>query len=680
MKSPAKSAAQKAELAPDKRIITKIQAERLASLAKIDAKELIGHSIADLAEKLKWRIDPELFFFRRICGRVVKKDPVTGVDYPVPFATVEVQDTDCGLVAYFPPNWRWGWFYPFHCRREVLATVKTDECGRFCVYIPRFDIDWILRWRRHRVCLPDIFIRPSIKDLVAIPELDLPVPPRPGPLQELPGLKRHIAATLGGVHSVIAEHLQSPSTIGREMLSEEFESARAFPTEMQAPVPLEFQKMLSGDDDIVGKKPADPNEAIRASVAKQLGVHHREIEGFDLNRFIGPFHRCFDIYLPHWQLLLDVPDITFRVTQDTDGDGIEEVIYSEGYFDVRWNSGPIPSVTLVASDKARESRVCDTPNVPCKDVPEILFAGLMPLDNASYFNAVSGYAVRPNRPIPPSGPRPLARTPFLGTVQLYGCVNVPKAQFYRVLASTDNGTTFNAITGLSWNIYPIPSGAPHLVTPDADGWYPVLSNPAAFHPANLVLEWPTPMLAKTLLKIEVGGAAKNHLQFSGVVAIQSDNTAPTVHFDTLAWKFASEGDSAFGLPGRNLLVPCPTIRRGAVPQDVDIRFVASVTAHHLRDAALTSHGCGGGSFSLLTSPADTSHWHETTSDNTALLSGTYRLAAGALEGSYGLGCVARSRAMNPSGGDGGHLVPPDWNYDPVYVRVHPEVDIAVINA
>jgi hypothetical protein len=63
MKSPAKSAAQKAELAPDKRIITKIQAERLASLAKIDAKELIGHSIADLAEKLKWRIDPELFFF-----------------------------------------------------------------------------------------------------------------------------------------------------------------------------------------------------------------------------------------------------------------------------------------------------------------------------------------------------------------------------------------------------------------------------------------------------------------------------------------------------------------------------------------------------------------------------------------------------------------------------------------
>ena len=43
----------------------------------------------------------------------------------------------------------------------------------------------------------------------------------------------------------------------------------------------------------------------------------------------------------------------------------------------------------------------------------------------------------------------------------------------------------------------------------------------------------------TLLKIEVGGAAKNHLQYSGVVAIQSDNTAPTVHFDTLAWKFAS---------------------------------------------------------------------------------------------------------------------------------------------
>jgi hypothetical protein len=678
MKSPEKPAAHTAERTPDKRIITRIQAERLASLAKIDAKELIGHTVADLAERLKWRIDPELFFFRRICGRVVKKDPVTGVEYPVPFATVEVQDTDCSLVSYFPANWRWGWFYPFHCRREVIATVKTDECGRFCVYVPRFDIDWILRWRHRRICFPYILVRPSIKDLVAIPELDLPVPPRPGPVEELPGLKRHLEAALGAMSHAASLSREVSSPSGRETLSAELEGARAFPMEMQAPIPPEFQKLLSGDDDIVGKKPTDPGEAIRAAVARQLGVHHREIDGFDLNRYIGPFHRCFDIFLPQWQRIVDVPDITFRVTQDTNGDGIEEVIYSEGYFDVRWNAGVIPPVTLVASSQARESRVCETPVVPCKDVPEILFAGLMPLNNASYFNAVTGYAVRPNRPVPPIGPRPLARTPFHGTLQLYGCVNVPKAHFYRVLASTDNGVTFNAITGLSWNIYPIPSGSPHLVTPDADGWYPVLANPTAFHPDNLVLEWPTPTLQRTLLKIEVGGAAKNHLQYSGVVAIQTDNTAPTVHFDTLAWKFASESDSAFALPGRNLLVPCPTIRRGVVPQDIDVRIVVSVSAHHLRSAVLTLHGCGSGSFSLQTSPADTSHWHETTSDNSCLLSGTYRLvAASSLEGSYGLGCSAFSRAMNPAGADNGHLF--DWNYDPIDIRVDPDVDIAVIN-
>lgn len=674
MKSTEKSSASRHDIAPDKLPLTKMQASRLASLAKIDAADLVGRSVVDLADKLKWRIDPELLFFRRICGRVVKKDPVTGVEYPVPFATVEVQDTDCNLIAYFPPNWRWGWFFPFHCRREVIATVKTDACGRFCVYVPRFDIDWILHWHRHRICIPDLFIRPSIKDLVAGPVVPESPIPDPGPLA------KRLAHLASSVPSVSHLNQAGASAADREALSVELTGARAFPLEMPPPLPVEFQKLLSEDDDVVGKKPEAVGEPIRAAVAKQLGLHPREIEGFDIGRFIGPFRRCFDFYLPHWHMIVDVPDITFRVTQDIDGDGDEEVIYSEGYFDVRWNAGAIGNVTLVASSSARESRACDVPNVPCKDVPEILFAGLMPLNNPSYFNASTGYAVRPNRPIPPSGPRPLARTPFLGTLQLYGCVNVPGASFYRVLASNDNGVTFNAVTGLSWNIYPISSGAPHLVTPDANGWYPVLPNPAAFHPANLVLEWPTPTLARTLLKVEVGNAAKAHLQFSGVVAIQSDNTAPTVHFDMLAWKLASEPDSAFSLPGRNLLVPCPTIRRGAAPQDIDVRIVTSVTAHHLRDTALTSHGCGGGSFSLLSAPGDTAHWHTTTSDNSAVLSGTYRLTAGALEGSYGLGCVAHGRAMNPSGGDGGHLVPPDWNYDPIYVRVHPEIDIAVINA
>jgi hypothetical protein len=48
--------------------------------------------------------------------------------------------------------------------------VTTDECGEFCVWVPRWDIDWILRWRRERFCFP--FERPSIIDLLE----DLPIP------------------------------------------------------------------------------------------------------------------------------------------------------------------------------------------------------------------------------------------------------------------------------------------------------------------------------------------------------------------------------------------------------------------------------------------------------------------------------------------------------------------------
>jgi hypothetical protein len=38
------------------------------------------------------------------------------------------------------------------------------------------------------------------------------------------------------------------------------------------------------------------------------------------------------VLVPEWVPLVDVPDITFRVTQDVDGDGDEETIYSEGYY------------------------------------------------------------------------------------------------------------------------------------------------------------------------------------------------------------------------------------------------------------------------------------------------------------------------------------------------------------
>lgn len=675
------------DIYPDARPLNALQAARLAEMTGVSVRELAGQTVAALSDKLKWRIDPEHFLFRKVCGKVVKK--VGGIEYPVPFATVIVEDTDCNLLGYFPPAWQWGWFFPLNCRREVLATVKTDKCGRFCVYVPRFDIDWILRWRRERHCFPNIFERPNIGELIDTPDPRGPFPPRPDPGPEftrLTNLNASAAEALAGRGgrelAQRAAELQAYRVFGARVDSlGEASQRRAFAAEMPPPLSTEFQQALSDSGQVVAGKGTKAIDAVRGSIASQLGVSPKVFAQLDLDRFVGPFRRCFDTFVPEWHLIVDTPDITFRVTQDTNGDGTEETIYSESYFDVRWNAGPIPDVTLVASSAALESHLCDTPAVPCKDVPEILFAGLMPLTDPAYVNPADGYASRPNRPVgPPLLPaaRPAARSPFLGTLQLYGCVNVPKAAFYRVMLSADNGANFSPVTGLSWNIYPIPPGPPHPVFADGLGWYPVLADPAAFHPAHLLLEWPTPLLGKHLLKLELANAAKASLGIaSNVVAVQVDNTAPEVIVNRLAWKFTTESDAAFALPGRNLLVNCPTIRRGAPPREIQVQFDVSVSAHHLRDAYLSAGDCGGGSFELISPPGNASHWHQTVFDNAVLLSGRFELAAAALEGAYGFGYRANSRAMNPAGGDGGHLL--DWLYDPVYAYAQHEIKVAVVN-
>ncbi len=676
-------------LAPDQKKLTAIQASRLSALTRIDVKHLTGQTVAEIAAKWKWHIDPALFLFERICGRVVKKDPVTGVEYPVPFATVHVEDTDCSFVGYFPKPWPWGWMFPFWCHREELGEVTTDSCGNFCIWIPRFEIDWIVRWRKERICFPDFFLRPSIKDLLPreLPHIDPGFPPHgpgpdPGPLDLLSKFSLpSIEAISGPAARDLARRfqaIQSARTLGAraESLDRQL-NARAFETELPPPLPHEFRKALVGRADVASEKRANAHEAIRSAVAMKLGVEASELGKFQLSNCIGPFFHCIDIFVPEWQLILDVPDITFRVTQDTNGDGVEETIYSEGFFDVRWDATSIPDVTLVASSIAKESHACDAPVVPCGNAPALLFAGLMPLADLNYFDSVEGYATRPNRPLPPSGPRPAAQTPFLQTLQLYGCVNIPGAKYYRVLQSTDDGATFSAITGLQWNIFPIPSGSPLTISADSSGWYDVLTNPDSYHPARMVIEWPTPTLGKRVLKIEVGDASKAVLQSSAPVALRLDNTTPTVVFNTLAWKFSTEPDSAFYLPGRDLLVTCPTIRRGASPQDIEVQFDALVSANHLRDASIGSFGCGGGSFALTTSASSAAHWHDDVNDNSVFLSGRYRLDHTALEGAYGFECVANSRAMNPSGADGGHLA--DWFYDPIYVYANPQVRVAIVN-
>ncbi len=52
-----------------------------------------------VSDAYRFVIDPEPVFFRIFCGRVVKRDPVTGIEYLVPFATADAQDAGCHLVT-----------------------------------------------------------------------------------------------------------------------------------------------------------------------------------------------------------------------------------------------------------------------------------------------------------------------------------------------------------------------------------------------------------------------------------------------------------------------------------------------------------------------------------------------------------------------------------------------------
>jgi hypothetical protein len=667
-------------------------------LTGANGAELAGLTIAQASEKLKWVADPRLFWFREICGQVVAPDPVTGVEYPVPFATVDVQETECTLLGYFPPALPWVWHFPLFCERETIATVKTDACGKFCVLVPRFEIEWIRVWRLERICYNVIFNRPAIGDLLPSP---VPGQPDPGPLAALTSLP---PATIGAIAGPGAQalaqratQLQASQSLGApDALAASLLQRRAFETEQPPPLPPEFRDALAAHGRLVAAPGANAMEGIQGAIAQKLGLDlaSSPLKNFDPGNFIGPFLRCFDVLLPEWQVIFEVPDITFLVTQDVDGSGVQQTIYDDP-FGANWSNESTNNITLVANGIAKTTQSCQAPDVPCGDVPAILFAGLMPLDNPAYFNetpseANTGCALRPNRPangagsvppVPTDLTRPVAQTPFCETVQLYGCVNVPvdgaTAAYYRVMQSF-NGSPFSAITGVSWQIYTFPGGVPVTIAPDSSGWYPVLSDPEAYFPANLVLDWPTAPLGLYTLKLQVANAAKSVIIDAAAVPVEVDNTAPAANFTTLSWKFAGAPDSTLvSLLG----LPCPLIKRGSTPQDIEVVFTVNVSGNHLRDSSIGVSGCGGGSFVLETAspPYETYHWYTTPTDNNVTLSGRYLLSSTASDGCYNFGCTANSRAMNPSGADGGNLSPTDWYEDVVYIYTDPSISVAVVS-
>lgn len=693
------------------RPLTKRQVFHLSALTGKATEALLGLSIAEIQEKFKFEFDLSILLFRRVCGKVVKTDPATGEEYPVPFATVHVEDSDCNLLAYSPPDGQWLWFYPLACQREEVASTVTDQCGNFCALIPRWEIDWILRWRKTKICFPDIFIKPSILDILKSSIAASALKPSaswfekdPDPLSFVinqgPEILEHLKQIVDPLFADKVSRIQQTAELGApaETLRSLLERP-AFERPLPPPLP----------DGIAINETANSPEFDNISVKGKFSADTKVVKSIDatllesiqLNKFIGPFRRCKNIYMPEWHLIADVPDITFRVTQDIDGDGDEEVIYDEGFFDVRWNSGDIPNVVLQASELAVASNVCLNPEVACQ-ASAIVSAGLMPLYNSEpvpYHDQVSGYARRPNRPHPngtfamPGLPMPppdhlLATAPFSGTLQLYGCNHHEGAEYYR-LRYQFNGSALSTFSGQSWNVFRWLGSPGHLevqtVTPDAQGWYEILPETDSWLPSHLLLNWPTTGYQNGLYQVsmELGNSSKNSIHTTTPIGVRIDNALPVAAFTTLAWRVKGGGE------WHDLPFTCPVIRR-PVGSTIEIGVGAHVSALHLRSVHLRGNGCGTGA-PVLTSAAPGNwevyaggsamrHWHSGANDNSFENTATpavFEVSDASSSGVYSFYLAAYSRAFNPAGGDGGFEA--DWHYNPTENWRHANISIAVVD-
>lgn len=652
----------------DQRSVSPIQAKRLARLANVPAAEVQGKKLSEVAEHLKWIVNPQLFWFEEICGQVVQTDSATGVDYPVPFANVQVFDTDCSFLGYFPIDEPWGWYFPLWCSRELLATVQADQCGRFCVWVPRFDIDWILEWRLEGVCYSEIFVRPTIGEVLArLPNFPWPVPNPPDPAPNVLGdgglMLRRVQEVLGPqradqvVRALTNRSLGSSSKEAGRLLK-----APAFGN-MAPPLPKAVREVHQRN----GSR----------GLAEHLGIDTERIEKLDLARYVGPFWHCYEIIVPEWVPIFDAPDITFTVTQGVGANGAQAIIYDDGFFDVDWAGGDLSNVVLHAWPNALPSHSCEVPAVDCS-IQGFRFVGLEPLV-AAYHDVASGFALRPNRPHPdgsyagvPSDP---SNAPYTWTLQLYGCNHYTGASFYRVNYRF-NGGPQAIFSGFSWPIYPFPAGSPtSWVNPDPNGWYAIIPNPDQWFPAHLLFEWPTGQTGPYEMWLEYGDAGKNSIGTSEHVTITVDNAPLVATFTRLRWRVF--GSSTWSAP---LELVCPVIQRPVVngtPVDIELEVSYFASTTFLRSVSLTGGGCGGGD-PVRTSTLDTAqHWYDAASDNSVSNAAIFQISKADPPGAYSFSLEVDSRAFNPAGSDSGPLA--DWYYDPLYRYTIPRLPVAVVN-
>ncbi len=676
---------------PHEVAVNRIQAERLSAISGIDARELAGRSVGELAERYRWVIDPELWWFKKICGRVVKADPVTGLEYPVPYATVDIYDVDCDFWGFFPEGWPWAWLFPIRCDREKLTSVVTDACGEFCFWVPRFDIDWIVRWRAERVCFPEFFVKPSLAKLIGellqkqpIGPVD-PNPPDPAALEQRLGAHGDLAAMLpaGRAASVLAASRSASGFGASTEVLDQLLSGPAFPRAVAPPLP----SVLHGD----------------AEISLQGDRLQLPIDAIDPARYHGPFLRCVEQLVPEWYPIFEAPDVSIEVTQEIAGSTV--VIY-DGAFDVPWGVDPAPPITLHASPAAIASQAgCPGPVVDPNTVG-FQYVGLLPV-SAPYaagevFNGSTGFATRINSPVkPPSGccnagdmtvvPTCPATSPFLGgELYLYAAVD-SGATYYRITDewAVGSGIPTPAPAAFSppspiirtW-IVPTPSGQVHIAPADAvQGWYPIQTSQVGWGGfTDMLMAWGGAGDGVHWLTLEFADAAMNPITLASPPAkllLVVDNDAPTLATFTLEYQLTATPDPNGWLPFAPV---CPLIHRAGAP--VSLRFTVSVSESHLFTAGVGAGGCGGESpalTSFTSSNGSTSFRYTGPADTSWTFKGIYSLSANAPAGCYSFSLSADTRAFNPAGGQAGAPIDSSWCIDAGGPYIAPSITVAIID-
>ncbi|PHQ38909.1 hypothetical protein DJ69_09085, partial [Halorubrum persicum] len=458
----------------------------------------------------------------------------------------------------------------------------------------------------------------------------------------------------------------------------------AFPEPPEPPLPEGFLR-------------PDPEERLEL-LGDEVPVDPEVIAAIDPDRIVGPFLRCRDVFVPEWRTFVDVPDITFRVTQDVDGDGTQEPIYSEGFFDVRWDEGGSVNVELVADDDANSIPTCDglTPeNVEC-ETPSIESIGLLSTDSSLYDDS-SGYARRINRPKPtgPSASRPDGTAPFAGTLQLHGCHRFEEASYYRVLYSYDGGAE-RPFTGHEWHVPAIGRDPVHVQPTGTDGWYPILDIPylESYYDETLndnpllfpfwVLNWNTRGYRNGTYDVRLQLADSNMDPLSTSAAASSitvDNRAPNLDISRLDWAPWPESRSEPPEGWNDITESCPRIERPP-GEDIGIRVTFRAWGEHFRSVRASAHGCGRNPTLIKPSSGGSSnsysYWHQSTSNRSHKQTLVFKLPATYQQGVYRIRLRGVSRAFNPAGGGPGPSK--DWEYDNDHIDSHLNRLISVSDA